>query len=88
MAQGRLGCVHNRRRLDVMGCYSFNTQEQLAQPLPEGLPSPFTTAELATASRLPRRLAGQMAYCLREIEQIQVVGKRGNALLYSVPARN
>lgn len=74
--------VHNRRLLDVVACCPFDTPEQLAQLLPVDLPHPFTTAELATASRLPRRLAGQMAYCLREMGQIRLVGKRGNALLY------
>jgi len=74
--------VHGRRLLDVLACRTFTDPEQLASLLPEGLPRPFTTAELAKASGLPPRLAGQMAYCLREMGQVQVVGKRGNALLY------
>lgn len=74
--------VHGRRLLDVLACHSFTTPEQLASLLPAALPRPFTTAELAAAARLPPRLAGQMAYCLRAMGHIQVVGKRGNALLY------
>lgn len=74
--------VHGRRLLDVLACRTFTTSEQLASLLPQGLPRPFTTTELAAAARLSLRLAGQMAYCLREVGQIQVVGKRGNALLY------
>lgn len=75
--------VHNRRLLDVVDCRPFDAPEDLAQLLPDGLPRPFTTAELKSASGLPQRLAGQMAYCLREMGQIQVVGKRGNAFLYA-----
>jgi len=54
----------------------------LAALLPSGLPDPFTTADLAAASGLSRRLAGQMAFCLREMGQIQAVGRRGNGWLY------
>ncbi|MFZ1757157.1 MAG: hypothetical protein WBO46_11130 [Caldilineaceae bacterium] len=75
--------VHGRRLLDVLACHTFTQPSQLAQLLPDNLPPPYTTGELAKASGLPPRLAGQMAYCLREMGQIQVTGKRGNALLYT-----
>ena len=31
----------------------------------------------------PRRLAQQMAYCLRKMGRIEAVGKEGNAILYA-----
>jgi hypothetical protein len=30
------------------------------------------------------RLAGKMAYCLREMGAIQRIGKQGNAFLYTI----
>ena len=50
--------------------------------LPQGLAHTFTTAEIAAAGALPRRLAQQMAYCLQALGCIERVGKRGNAQCY------
>ncbi len=49
---------------------------------PVDRPVPFTTADLASAIGRPRRTAQQMAYCLREMGALEVVGKRGNAFEY------
>lgn len=50
--------------------------------LPARLPDSFDTSELAEAAALTRRLAQQIAYCLREMGALEIVGKRGQALLY------
>jgi len=75
--------THERRLLEVVGQRTFETPAAFAALVPRGLSEPFTTAELAAALGRPRRLAGQMAYCLREMGAIAAVGKRGNAVLYS-----
>jgi len=75
--------LHEKRLLEVVACHAFDEAAQLAALLPETLPAPFTTAELAACAGLSRRLAGQMAYCLREMGQIQAAGKRGRAWLYA-----
>jgi len=54
--------------------------------LPDALPDPFGTAELAALGGLPRRTAQEAAYCLRALELIEPVGKRGNAVLYRTAA--
>src|SRR5690606_18994665 len=43
--------------------------EDLVGLLPSELPSPFTTADVATLGRWPRRLAQQVAYCLAAAER-------------------
>ncbi|MDX6475155.1 MAG: hypothetical protein QOH95_666 [Gaiellaceae bacterium] len=53
-----------------------------ARLLPE-LDATFDTAELAVASCIDRRLAQRMAYCLRALDVIAPVGKRGGAVLYA-----
>jgi hypothetical protein len=46
------------------------------------LPEAFDTADLAAAAGCPRRLAQQMAYCLRALGAFEQTGKRGGAALY------
>lgn len=74
--------THERRLLKVLERKRFNTPADLAELLPPDLAEPFTTSDLAVAIARPRRLAQQMAYCLRKIGRIEVVGKQGNAILY------
>jgi hypothetical protein len=75
--------THERRLLQVVDRHLFQTPADAARLLPAALADPFTTSELATALARPRRLAQQMAYCLREMGGLEVVGKQSNALLYS-----
>lgn len=75
--------IEERRLIDVMERHPFHSPTALASLLPEGLPPGFTTADLAVALPCHRRLAQQMTYCLREIGVIGMVGKEGNAIVYS-----
>lgn len=75
--------VHERRLLTVNQQHHIAGPEALAALLPPNLPSPFTTADLADQLQIPRRLAQQMSYCLRKTDQIQIVGKVGNAICYT-----
>jgi hypothetical protein len=51
--------------------------------IPPDLQEPFSTEELAKCIDQPRWLAQKMAYCLRHMGAIEVIGKKGNSLLYS-----
>jgi hypothetical protein len=75
--------THERRLLKVTEQRLFETPGDLASLLPDGLPVRFTTSDLATVLAVPRRLAQQMAYCLRQMGSIAQVGKQGNAFLYA-----
>ncbi len=75
--------TQERRLLAVVGRHLFETPADLAALLPPALVEPFTTADLAAALSIRRRLAQQMAYCLREMGTLRPEGKRGNAILYS-----
>jgi hypothetical protein len=70
------------RLLQVVDRWVFETPEDIGRLLPLTLAEPFTTADLAVALSRPRRLAQQMAYCLREMGLLTPVGKRRNAVLY------
>lgn len=75
--------VVERRLLEVTDTFVLSAMEDYARLLPAGLPDPFTTADLSTLLARPRRSAQQMTYCLRETGLITMVGKTGNAILYS-----
>ena len=75
--------THERRLLDVVEEHTFHSPEELAGLLPATLPASYTTADLAKALGKPRRLAQQMAYCLREAGAIEATGKQGRAMLYT-----
>ncbi len=75
--------THERRLLDVVGRRRFESPTDLGELLPADLAEPFTTADLAGALGRGRWLAQKMAYCLREMGALEVVGKQGRAFLYT-----
>jgi hypothetical protein len=74
--------THERRLLEVVEVRCFETPADMAELLPPSLAEPFTTSDLAASLPRPRRLAQRMAYCLREMNVINPVGKQGNTILY------
>lgn len=76
--------VLERRLLDVLESKRLASGTDLVGLMPNGIPEVFTTADLSVRLGRSRRLAQQMAYCLRETGALEVVGKTGNALNYRV----
>ncbi|RDE13307.1 MAG: hypothetical protein C4K48_08675 [Candidatus Thorarchaeota archaeon] len=71
----------DRRLLDVIDRHLYRQPSDFLHFIPDTLHRPFTTSELAEASGISRRIAQKMAYCLRKMEVLHVVGKERNALL-------
>jgi hypothetical protein len=74
--------THERRLLQVVGQRLFETPKDMLALIPTTLPEPFTTTDLAEVTGQLLWLAQKMAYCLREMGAITVVGKRGRGMLY------
>jgi len=74
--------VVQRELLEVAESLTIRGPADLAAMLPEDLPTPFSTADLAARARIPRALAQKMAWCLRTAGAIAATGKKGNAKLY------
>lgn len=74
VADQRLLAVHESRRL--------RSAADLWKLLPTGMRGSFDTAALAAHAGTPRWTAQRIAYCLRHTGAAQLVGKRGNSLLY------
>lgn len=76
--------IAERHLVEVTGSMLMTGVGALVELLPETLPEAFTTADLADCLGRPRRIAQQMAYCLRETAGIEATGKRGRAIEYRV----
>ena len=74
--------VMERRLVEVSGSVLITCVDDICGLLPDGLPDPFTTSDIAGGIGRPLRIAQQMAYCLRETGAIDAVGKDGNAIQY------
>jgi len=81
--RGRQWVVVERRFLDALESFLVTCPGDLLRLLPEDLPEPFDTRELADRMGQPRWLAQRAAYCLRESGAVRVVGKQGNTLQYA-----
>lgn len=71
--------------LDITASHIFWEPADLLSLIPHPLPQPFSTADLARAIGQPRAVAQKMAYCLRHLQLVDIVGKDGNAMLYRFP---
>ncbi|MGC9317004.1 MAG: hypothetical protein ACP5KN_03080 [Armatimonadota bacterium] len=74
--------IVGRELMAILEVHRFDRARDLLALLPGGLPEEFTVAELAEIGEIRRRLAGRMAYALREAGAIEHIGNRGNAYLY------
>lgn len=74
--------IESRRLLKVLECHHFADPTNFLPLIPSALSDPFTTADLAIVLHQPQRLAQKMAYCLRKMDLINPIGKRGKAILY------
>jgi len=74
--------VDDRRLGEVLDWVSLRHPADYLGVIPASLEEDFTTAELADAMRQPRWMAQKVAYALRTMGVLRVVGKRGNAFLY------
>jgi hypothetical protein len=74
--------IYDRRLLQVVERVTFDAPHDFAALIPASLPTSFDCKELAAALRIQRPLAQKMAYSLREMGVLNVVGKRGKAYLY------
>lgn len=75
--------IVDHRLIGVVGRHIFERPSDFLGVIPGDLSDPFSTKQLADAIDQPRWLAQKMAYCLRNMGAIDIVGKDRNSLLYS-----
>lgn len=74
--------VAERRLVEALGITQLRGPRDLVALLPDRLPKPFTTRDVAEGLNRPQRLAQQTVYCLRKMDAVVPVGKTGNAIEY------
>lgn len=77
----------DRRLIEFVDVVRVDGPADLLTLLPAAVGSPFTTAEIAAASRRPKHLAMRAAYCLQGAGATRAIGKRGRLQLYEVVGR-
>jgi hypothetical protein len=76
--------IEDRRLLEVVSGSVFSVPGDFQVFVPSDLPQTFTVSNLSKHAGQPPYLAQKMAYCLREMGLIEVVGKHGRAFAYQV----
>ena len=76
----------DRRLISVEATLRVDRPLDLLRLLPTGLPDPFTTADIVTATGRSRRLAMRAAYCLAHAGAIAQVGHSGRLRSYALSA--
>lgn len=74
-----------RRLVGILERAHFERPQDLLTLLPDGLPDPFTTADLANGLSRTRHLAQEVAYCLRESGVLEVVRRSKAGIEYARP---
>jgi len=75
--------IFDHHLIEVVGRHLFKEPGDFLKLIPQDLQEPFSTRDLADSIEQPHWLAQKMAYCLRNMGLVRVVGKNGNALLYA-----
>ncbi len=77
--------IEERRLVEVRETVEVGSPEKLLELLPEGLPDPFTTTDLAHRLGRSRHLAQEVAYCLRVSGAVETLGRDRRGILYRLP---
>ena len=74
--------IHDQLLIGVERQHRFQVPEDFAALLPASLPATFTSNDIAAGLEVRRNQGRKIAYCLRHMGAIRLVGKQGNAYRY------
>lgn len=77
--------IAERRLVGILDRQALTSPPDLLRLLPDALPDPFTSADLAAALGRSRHLAREVAYCLREAGVLQTSGRSRAGIAYRRP---
>jgi hypothetical protein len=79
--------VADQRLVSTGDTVRLRKAADLIRLMPPGLPPEFHSGLLSEHCGIRRHVAQRIAYCLREMQAVEHVGKQGNTLLYRLPKR-
>jgi hypothetical protein len=77
--------IEERRLVAVQQTAELDSPAALLELVPDDLPDPFTSADLADVLGRSRHLAQEVAYCLRVSGAVETVGRDKRGILYRLP---
>ena len=75
--------TEERRLLEIVDRRLLASPADAAAFLPDSLGETFTTKDIAEGLKIRRALAQRMAYCLRHMQAVELIGKQSRANLYA-----
>lgn len=78
--------IYDRRLLGVTEQVVLASPADYRRFLPPTLPTLFTNSDLAATLQQPLYLAQKVTYCLRQMGVIEIISRRGRALVHAVVA--
>jgi hypothetical protein len=74
--------IKDRVLVNFVGAHVFSGTSDYLDLVPSDLEGEFSSRQFAQASKMPVRLAAKTLYCLRAMNLIEIVGRKGNAYIY------
>ncbi|MFX1548932.1 MAG: hypothetical protein ACFFB9_01135 [Promethearchaeota archaeon] len=74
--------ISDKKLLRLVERRKFNNPTDFLDFIPKDIKTPFTNLELAKSLNKPLSFARKVSYCLRKMEMLKTVGKRGNTLIF------
>jgi hypothetical protein len=76
--------IVDRRLVEVLDRKLYEKPSDFIHFIPDSLEKPFRTSDLIEVLGISRRLGQRLTYCLRKMNALREVGKKGNALLLDI----
>jgi hypothetical protein len=76
--------IVDRRLVEVLDRRLYEIPSDFLHFIPESLEKPFTNSDLIEYLGISRKLGQRLTYCLRKMNALREVGKKGNALLLDI----
>lgn len=76
--------IVDRKLIEVIDRRLYEKPSDFLHFIPESLEKPFRNSDLVEALGISRRLGQRLTYCLRKMNALKAVGKKGNAFLHDI----
>jgi hypothetical protein len=76
--------IIDRKLIDVIDQRLYEKPSDFLHFIPDSLEKPFRNSDLIETLGISRRLGQRLTYCLRKMNVLKEVGRKGNALLLDI----
>ena len=76
--------IVDRKLVEVIDRRLYEKPSDFLHFIPHALERPFRNSDLVESLGISRRLGQRLTYCLRKMNALKTVGKKGNALLHDI----